>query len=181
MGNRHVVALYLFLPWCLARIEWSVSKIFYLGWLASLFLILWLKEAGFWLFFVLFDFFFCGGFLIFACFCLSAGIYFLVAGSFNAKLGTRGKKKMQGMTNASPLVSDLTCLLLSTFHSLGCAQSGLTLCDPMDCSPPDSSVYGLLQARMLEWVAISYSRRSSWSRDRTHIPWVSCTGRILDH
>ena len=34
-------------------------------------------------------------------------------------------------------------------------QPGLTLCDPMDCSPPASSVYGILQARMLEWVAIS--------------------------
>ena len=37
----------------------------------------------------------------------------------------------------------------------------LTLCDPMDCSLPDSSVHGILQARILEWVAISFSRRSS--------------------
>ena len=37
------------------------------------------------------------------------------------------------------------------------AQSYPTLCDPMDCSPPDSSVYGILQARTLEWVAISFS------------------------
>ena len=35
-------------------------------------------------------------------------------------------------------------------------QSCLTLCDPMDCSPPDSSVHGILQARILEWVAISF-------------------------
>ena len=40
-------------------------------------------------------------------------------------------------------------------------QSGLTLCDPMDCSPPGSSVHGILQARILEWVAIPFSRRSS--------------------
>ena len=37
-------------------------------------------------------------------------------------------------------------------------QSCLTLCNPMDCSPPGSSVHGILQARILEWVAISFSR-----------------------
>ena len=37
-------------------------------------------------------------------------------------------------------------------------QSCLTLCDPMDCSPPGSSVHGIFQARILEWVAISFSR-----------------------
>ena len=40
-------------------------------------------------------------------------------------------------------------------------QPGLTLCNPMDCSPPGSSVHGILQARILEWVAISSSRGSS--------------------
>ena len=40
-------------------------------------------------------------------------------------------------------------------------QSRPTLCDPRDCSPPGSSVHGIFQARILEWVAISYSRRSS--------------------
>ena len=40
-------------------------------------------------------------------------------------------------------------------------QSCLTLCDPVDCSPPGSSVHGILQARILEWVAISFSRGSS--------------------
>ena len=50
------------------------------------------------------------------------------------------------------------------------AQSCLTLCDPMDCSLPDSSVHGILQGRILEWVAISFSRGSSRSRDWT---WVS--------
>ena len=52
------------------------------------------------------------------------------------------------------------------------AQSHPTLCDPMDCSPPGSSVHGILQARILEWVAISSSRGSSQPRDGT---WVSCT------
>ena len=40
-------------------------------------------------------------------------------------------------------------------------QSYLTLCDPMDCSPAGSSVHGILQARMLEWVATPFSRGSS--------------------
>ena len=63
-----------------------------------------------------------------------------------------------------------------------CAQSYLTLCDPMDCSPPGSSVRGILQARILEWVAMPSSRGPSWPRDRTHVSYVSCTGRqVLYH
>ena len=59
------------------------------------------------------------------------------------------------------------------------AQLCLALCDPMDCSPPGSSVHGILQARILEWVAISSSRGSSWPRDHT---WGSWIGRqILYH
>ena len=49
------------------------------------------------------------------------------------------------------------------------AQSCPTLCDPMDCSLPGFSVHGIFQARVLEWVAISFSRGSSWPRDRTQI------------
>ena len=49
------------------------------------------------------------------------------------------------------------------------AQLCPALCDPMDCSPPGSSVHGILQARILEWVAISFSRGSSWPRDRTQV------------
>ena len=48
-------------------------------------------------------------------------------------------------------------------------QLCLTLCDPMDYSPPGSSVHGILQARILEWVSISFSRGSSLSRDRTQV------------
>ena len=44
-------------------------------------------------------------------------------------------------------------------------QSCPTLCDPMDCSLPDSSIHGIFQARILEWVAISFSRGSSLPRD----------------
>ena len=56
------------------------------------------------------------------------------------------------------------------------AQSRLTLCDPMNCSLPGSSVHGIIQARRLEQVTISFSRGSSWTGDRT---LVSCTGRCF--
>ena len=51
------------------------------------------------------------------------------------------------------------------------AQSCPTLCDPMDCSLPGSSVQGIFQARVLEWGAIAFSRESFWPRDWTR---VSC-------
>ena len=54
------------------------------------------------------------------------------------------------------------------------ATSCPTHCDLMDWSLPGSSVCGVLQARILKWVAISSSRGSSWSRDRTYVPCVSC-------
>ena len=51
------------------------------------------------------------------------------------------------------------------------AQSCLTVCDPMNCSPPGTSVYGILQARIPEWVAMSFSKGSSQPSDQT---WISC-------
>ena len=48
-------------------------------------------------------------------------------------------------------------------------QLCLTLFDPMDCSLPGSSVHGILQATILEWVAVPSSRGSSWPRDQTHV------------
>ena len=53
------------------------------------------------------------------------------------------------------------------------AQSCPTLCDPTDCSPPGSSVHGILQARMLEWVAILFSRGPSWPRDQTQVSLIA--------
>ena len=53
---------------------------------------------------------------------------------------------------------------LKVFHIYGklkVDQLCLTLCNPMDCSPPGSSIHGILQARILEWVAIPFSRASS--------------------
>ena len=62
-------------------------------------------------------------------------------------------------------------------HSTACVLSCVQLCNPMDCSPPVSSVHGIFQVRILEWVVISFSRGSSWPRDRTSISYVSCIGR----
>ena len=67
------------------------------------------------------------------------------------------------------------------------AQSCWTLWDPMDCSLPGSFVHGILQARILEWIAISLSRGSFWLRGRTHLqhcrqilcPWA--TGAVPPH
>ena len=53
-------------------------------------------------------------------------------------------------------------------------QLCLTLCDPMDCNPPGTSVHEILQARILEWIVISFSAVSSRPRDQTHISCVSC-------
>ena len=69
----------------------------------------------------------------------------------------------------------LRTIIISKLKAL-VTQLCLTLCDPVNCSSP-SSVHGILQARILEWVAIPFSRRSSWTRDWT---WVSCiVGRFF--
>ena len=63
-----------------------------------------------------------------------------------------------------------------------CAQSCPTLSNPMDHSLPGSSVHGILQARILEWVAMPSSRGSFQHRDRTHVSSVSYTSRwVLYH
>ena len=62
------------------------------------------------------------------------------------------------------------------------AQLCPSLCDPMDCSLPGSSVHWILQARILEWVAMPSSRGSSWPRNQTHVSCISYIGRqILYH
>ena len=73
------------------------------------------------------------------------------------------------------LWSLVSCWELETSH-------GGSMCVFNHCSPPGSLVHGIFQARILEWVAISSSRESSWLRDQTRVSWVSCTGRrILYH
>ena len=70
----------------------------------------------------------------------------------------------------SPFWPFIIFLKVSAFLEISTAQSFQscpTLCDPMDCSPPGSSVHGTSQARILEWVVISFSRGSSQPRDQT--------------
>ena len=80
-------------------------------------------------------------------------------------------------TDEKALLLETFCLsiflpfLCVSFHFL-IAQACLTLCDPMDCSSPGSSVHGMFQARILEQVAISFSRRSSWPRDWTQVSHI---------
>ena len=70
---------------------------------------------------------------------------------------------------------NILCHLMYTY-----AQSCPTLCDHLDCSLTGSSVHAIFQAIILEWVVVSSSRRSSPSRNRTHIPCISCiTGRFF--
>ena len=59
------------------------------------------------------------------------------------------------------------------------AQLCPTLCDPVDCSPPCASVQGIFQARVLEWVAMSFSRGSSRPRDRTQVSRI--VSKVLYH
>ena len=67
-----------------------------------------------------------------------------------------------------------------TPHLYACVLSRLWLfCDPVDSSPPDSSVCGISQARVVECVGISSSRGSSWPRDWTCLSCVSCIGRCI--
>ena len=67
-------------------------------------------------------------------------------------------------------------------HARPCAQSRPALCDPVDCSPPGSSVHRVFQAGILEWVAIPSSRVFFQPKHRICVSRVSCIGRwILYH
>ena len=75
--------------------------------------------------------------------------------------------------------SNVALIHSCNLHMCSVAQLCLTLCNPVDYRLPGSSVHAIFQARILEWVAISISRRSSRLRDWTHL---SCIGRwILYH
>ena len=88
--------------------------------------------------------------------------------------GATGKIPVRARLPDQP-VTVCTCVCSVT-------QLCLTLCDPVDCSPPGSSVHGILQARILEWVAMPSSRGSSKPRDQTQISYVSCIGgQVLYH
>ena len=70
-------------------------------------------------------------------------------------------------------------ILSITFLVGEVAQLCLTLCTPMDCSLPGSSVHGIFQARVMEWIAISFSRGSSWPRNQTRVSRI--VGRHFYH
>ena len=67
------------------------------------------------------------------------------------------------------------------FTSSVAVKSCLTLCNPVDCSPPGSSIHGIFQATMLEWVAISFSRGSSQPRDGTRVSRITVRLYCLTH
>ena len=75
------------------------------------------------------------------------------------------------------LIKAVTFNLNQFSLSWSVTQLCLTLCNPMDCSPPASSVHGIFQARILEWTAMLFSRRSSKPRDLIHVSYVSCIDR----
>ena len=97
--------------------------------------------------------------------------------SWPAYRGVEGKQvraeaKVQGSDLKDAYYNKLRTLVFFILTiSVLAAQSYPTLCNPIDYSPPGSSVDGILQVRVLEWVAIPFIRGSSWPRDRT---WVSC-------
>ena len=89
------------------------------------------------------------------------------------KLVTRGEKG-RGQINWE---TDIYTLLYIKWKWNCSCLAVSDSCDPMDCNPPGSSVHGILQARILEGVAIPFSRGSSWSRDQTQV--CHSTGRFF--
>ena len=95
------------------------------------------------------------------------------------------------------LCSDISCPFFHSFFPLSLwKKSGsvncsiLTLCDTMECCLPGSSGHGILQARILEWVAMPFSRGSFWPRDQTQVScivgrfftiWAKLAGAIFYH
>ena len=79
-------------------------------------------------------------------------------------------KPLQMMTIAIKLRHFLFGRKAMTNLVVGLVAKSCPTCDPMDCKLPSSSVHRVLQARILEWVAISFSRGSSWPRDQTWSP-----------
>ena len=93
-----------------------------------------------------------------------------IADGFFTSWTTRKDHELRGAT-----------ILLKLKHAKS-LQSCLTLCDPMGCSLPGSFVHGILQARILEWVAISSFKGSSQPRDGTLVSYISCISRqVLYH
>ena len=84
--------------------------------------------------------------------------------------------KLWGNKNIKVSLSKYTCIHAKSL------QSCSTLCSPIDCAQPRSSVHGILQVKILEWFTMPFSRVSSWPRDWNSISYVSCIGRqVLYH
>ena len=92
-------------------------------------------------------------------------------GTFHAKMGTIKDTNGMDLTEAEDMKKKWQKYTESESES-EVAQLCPTLCDPIDCSLPGSSVHGIFQARILEWVAISFSRGSSRPRDRTRVSQI---------
>ena len=85
-------------------------------------------------------------------------------------LKKKEEENRRSSENAKVSIVYITGIFWDSLHTeTEVAQSYLTICDPMDCSLPGSSIPGISQARVLEWVAISFSRWSSQSRDQTQV------------
>ena len=81
----------------------------------------------------------------------------------------RSRNFPTGLTSNSEHISNYVCVCVCMLV----AQSCLTLCNSMDCNLSGSSIHGIFLARILEWVAISFSRESSQPRDPTHISCIA--------
>ena len=88
-------------------------------------------------------------------------------------------KKRKGISAAGfcqvlvPCAPSIMESMVMDVHACSVAEPYPTLCDPMDCSLPGSSVHGVSQASVLEWVAISFSRGSSRPRDQTQVSRIA--------
>ena len=90
---------------------------------------------------------------------------------FIASLFTTGNIWKQPKCSSADDKENMVCVYV--FVCMLGIQSCLTLYKPMDCGPPVSSVHGILQALILEWVAISFYRGSSQPRDQTQVPCIA--------
>ena len=96
---------------------------------------------------------------------------------------------LKGTATSAQVERTLDFCPLPTCFSSNCSacmhaqllQSYPTFCNPMDCSPPGSSVRGILQARILEWIAIPSSRGSSRPRNWTQVSCIPCIGKWVLH
>ena len=108
------------------------------------------------------------GILARVCFC--GGVFLLSKGA----VGNALEASLWQISLSTQALSSVVCVCLCECLV---AQWCPALCDPIDCGPPGSSVHGISQARILEWVTVSSSRGSSWPRDGTRFSHISCISR----